>query len=175
MLITLDGIAPDLAGRGEDCWVAPTATLIGKVRLLEDASVWYGAVLRGDNEWIEIGRGSNVQDNSVLHTDPDLPLTIGDGVTVGHLALLHGCTIGDGSLIGMGAAVLNGARVGRNCVIGAKALVGENKSIPDNSLVIGIPGKVVGEVKPELIERVRNGCAVYAERWRRYKAGAAVG
>lgn len=169
MLFELDGAAPE-ADR-DDSWVAPTAVLIGRVRLETDASVWWGAVLRGDNEPITVGRGSNVQDGCVLHTDPGLPLTIGAHVTVGHLAMLHGCTIGEGSLVGIGAAVLNGAVVGRNCLIAAKALVGEGKRIPDNSLVMGVPGKVVGEVRPEQAERMRAGAATYVERWKRYRAG----
>jgi carbonic anhydrase/acetyltransferase-like protein (isoleucine patch superfamily) len=128
MLFELDGVAPE-ADR-DDCWVAPTAVLIGKVRLEADASVWWGAVLRGDDEPITVGRASNVQDGCILHTDPGFPLLIGPEVTVGHLAVLHGCTIGEGSLVGIGAAVLNGAVVGRNCLIAAKALVGEGKRIP---------------------------------------------
>ena len=172
MLIELDGIVPE-ADR-DDCWVAPTAVLIGDVRLETDASVWWGAVLRGDNEPITVGRASNVQDGCVLHTDPGFPLLIGPEVTVGHLAVLHGCTIGEGSLVGIGAAVLNGAVVGRNCLIAAKALVGEGRRIPDNSLVMGVPGKVVGEVRPEQAERIRAGTAVYVRRWQRYRAGTRV-
>jgi carbonic anhydrase/acetyltransferase-like protein (isoleucine patch superfamily) len=170
MLYELDGVLPD-AGRDGDCWVAPTAALIGRVRLEADASVWWGAVLRGDNEWITVGRGSNVQDGCVLHTDPGFPLVIGPDVTVGHLAMLHGCTIGEGSLVGIGAVVLNGAVIGRDCLIGAKALIPEGKRIPDNSLVMGVPGKVVGEVRPEQAERMRAGTAGYVERWRRFRAG----
>lgn len=173
MLIELDGVSPALAA-DDGCWVAPTAVLIGKVRLEAGASVWWGAVLRGDNEWITVGRDSNVQDGCVLHTDPAFPLAIGPEVTVGHSAVLHGCAIGEGSLVGIGAAVLNGAVVGRNCLIAAKALVGEGKHIPDNSLVMGVPGKVVGEVSPEQAERIRAGTAVYAQRWRRYRAGTRV-
>lgn len=173
MLIELDGVAPELAP-DDGCWVASTAVLIGKVRLEAGASVWWGAVLRGDNEWITMGRDSNVQDGCVLHTDPGFPLLVGPEVTVGHAAVLHGCTIGEGSLVGIGAAVLNGAVVGRDCLIAAKALVGEGKRIPDNSLVMGVPGKVVGEVSPEQAERIRAGTAVYARRWRRYRVGARV-
>jgi carbonic anhydrase/acetyltransferase-like protein (isoleucine patch superfamily) len=158
----------ELATADERWWVAPTAVLIGKVRLEADASVWWGAVLRGDNELITIGRGSNVQDNCVLHTDPGYPLTIEADVTIGHLAMLHGCTIGEGSLIGIGAVILNGARIGRNCLIGSKALIAEGKEIPDNSLVMGMPGKVVGEVRPEQAERMRNGTAKYVLNWQRY-------
>jgi carbonic anhydrase/acetyltransferase-like protein (isoleucine patch superfamily) len=169
MQFTLDGVGPDIVG--EDLWVAPDAVLIGKVRLEAESSVWWGAVLRGDTELITVGRRSNVQDNSVLHTDEGFPLTIGADVTVGHLAILHGCTIGDGSLIGMGAVVLNGARIGRGCLIGAKALIGEGKEIPDCSLVKGIPGKVVGELAPEQLAGLRESAASYVRRWRRYKAG----
>lgn len=172
MILTLDGIAPELAEDG--CWVAPTAVLIGKVRLERDASVWYGAVLRGDNELITVGRGSNVQEGCVLHTDRGFPLAIGTEVTVGHLAMLHGCEVGEGSLIGIGALVLNGAVIGRNCLIGARTLITEGKEIPDNSLVMGMPGKVVGEVRPEQSARMRAGTAAYVERWARFAHGARV-
>jgi carbonic anhydrase/acetyltransferase-like protein (isoleucine patch superfamily) len=169
MILSLDGIAVEC--EDEEHWVAPTAMLVGKVRLEHDASVWWGAVLRGDNELITVGRGSNVQDGCVLHTDPGYPLTIGPDVTVGHMAMLHGCTIGEGALIGIGAVILNGAVIGRNCLIGAKALVGEGKRIPDNSLVMGVPGKVVGEVRPEQAERIRRGTEKYVTNWKRYRAG----
>ena len=132
---------------GDAFWIAPTAVVIGKVRLENNASVWWGAVLRGDNEPITVGEGSNIQDGCVLHTDPGYPLTIGKDVTVGHLAMLHGCVIGDNSLIGIGAVILNGARIGANCLIGAKALIPEGKEIPDNSLVMGAPGQVKREVE----------------------------
>lgn len=171
MLYRLDDIAPEI--ESEACWIAPDAVLIGKVRLETDASVWWGAVLRGDNELITVGHGSNVQDGCICHTDPGFPLTIGPNVTVGHLAVLHGCTIGEGTLIGIGAVVLNGAKVGRNCLIGAKALIPEGKEIPDNSLVMGMPGKIVGTVRPEQIERVHAGTAKYVRNGRRYRAGLA--
>jgi carbonic anhydrase/acetyltransferase-like protein (isoleucine patch superfamily) len=151
-------------------WIAPTAVVIGRVRLMRDASVWWNAVLRGDNEPITIGRASNVQDGCVLHTDPGLPLAVGDEVTLGHQAVLHGCTIGEGTLIGIGAVVLNGAVVGRGCLIAAKALIGEGKVIPDRSLVMGIPGKVVGQVTDEQAARIRAGTARYVQHWRRYAA-----
>jgi carbonic anhydrase/acetyltransferase-like protein (isoleucine patch superfamily) len=141
-IYSLDGVAADLPADGH-YWIAPSADVIGKVRLLENASVWFGAVLRGDNEWISVGEGSNVQDGCVLHTDMGAPLTIGKNCTIGHKAILHGCTIGDNSLIGMGAIVLNHAAIGKNCLIGAGALVGEGKVIPDNSLVVGSPGKII--------------------------------
>jgi carbonic anhydrase/acetyltransferase-like protein (isoleucine patch superfamily) len=169
MLYTLDGIGPET--EGEDFWIAPTAVLIGKVKLEADASVWWGAVLRGDNEPIVVGRGSNIQDGTICHTDPGTPLLIGPDVTVGHMAMLHGCVIGEGSLIGIGAVVLNGARIGRNCLIAAKALVGENKEIPDNSVVMGMPGKVVGQVRPDQAERIRRGTARYVSNWKRYRTG----
>jgi carbonic anhydrase/acetyltransferase-like protein (isoleucine patch superfamily) len=135
----LDGKAPQL---GPGAWVADSATVLGTVELAENASVWYGAVLRGDTEPIRVGRNSNIQDLSVLHADHGLPLTIGDNVTVGHQVMLHGCTIGDGSLIGIQAVVLNGAKIGRNCIVGAGSLVTEGKEFPDNSLIVGSPAKV---------------------------------
>lgn len=167
MLYRLGDHAPTFAD--DRHWVAPDAVLVGKVRLERDASVWFGAVLRGDNELITVGEGSNVQEHCVLHTDPGYPLVIGPHVTVGHMAMLHGCTIGEGSLVGIGAVILNGARIGRNCLIGAKALIAEGKEIPDNSLVMGIPGKIVGEVRPEQAERMRQGTANYVTRWQRFR------
>lgn len=166
---SLDGLRPETDA--DRTWIAPNATLIGRVRLHPDASVWFGAVLRGDIEPIEIGPRSNVQDNAVLHTDHGFPLTVGADVTVGHRAMLHGCTIGDGTLVGMGATVLNGAVIGRNCVIGACALVGEGRAIPDNSLVLGIPGRVVGPVSPEQEMAGRRGAARYVENAARYRSG----
>jgi carbonic anhydrase/acetyltransferase-like protein (isoleucine patch superfamily) len=145
-------------------WVAPGAHVLGRVELGEGASVWFGAVLRGDNEPIRIGAGSNVQENSVLHTDPGHPLVIGAGVTIGHQAMLHGCTIGDGSLVGIQAVVLRGARIGRDCLIGAGALVPEDADIPDRSLVIGSPGKVMRQLTDEEVTRIRDGAARYRER-----------
>ncbi len=165
----LDGMGLETAD--DDWWIAPTAVVIGKVRLEKDASVWWGAVLRGDNELITVGAGSNVQDGCICHTDIGYPLTIGADVTVGHMAVLHGCTIGEGCLIGIGATILNGAVIGRNCLIGAKALIAEGKQIPDNSLVMGMPGKIVGEVRPEQAERIRRGTVKYVANWRRYRAG----
>jgi carbonic anhydrase/acetyltransferase-like protein (isoleucine patch superfamily) len=137
----LNDLTPELPGEGR-YWIAPSAVVLGKVRLLEDASVWFGAVLRGDTEWITVGEGSNVQDGSVLHTDPGAPLTIGAGVTVGHMVMLHGCEIGDGSLIGIGSIILNRTKIGKNCLIGANTLIAEGKEIPDNSVVMGSPGKI---------------------------------
>jgi carbonic anhydrase/acetyltransferase-like protein (isoleucine patch superfamily) len=149
-------------------WIAPTAVLIGNVRLKRDASVWFGAVLRGDDEPIEIGERSNVQDNCVFHVDPGYPLTIADDCTIGHHAMLHGCTIGSNTLIGMCATVLNGARIGRNCLIGASALITENKVIPDNSVVMGAPGKVVRQLDEAGARDLTKSAALYVTRWRRY-------
>jgi carbonic anhydrase/acetyltransferase-like protein (isoleucine patch superfamily) len=168
MRYTLGTIAVET--ESDQYWIAPNAIVIGRVRLEHEASVWWSAVLRGDNELITVGRGSNVQDGCVLHTDPGFPLVIGPNVTVGHLAMLHGCTIGEGSLIGIGAVILNGATIGKNCLIGSKALIAEGKEIPDNSLVMGIPGKIVGDVRPEQAERVRRGTRKYVENWKRYVA-----
>lgn len=167
-----------LAGAGvtsddDDHWLAPNAVAVGRVHLARNASVWWSAVLRGDNEPITVGADSNVQDGAVLHTDPGFPLTLHRQVTVGHLVMLHGCEIGENSLIGIGAVILNGARIGRNCLIGARALVTEGKVIPDNSLVIGAPGKVVRETTPEEIAANRAAAEHYVRNWRRYKADLA--
>jgi carbonic anhydrase/acetyltransferase-like protein (isoleucine patch superfamily) len=153
---------------GHDYWIAASADVIGKVRLARNVSIWWNAVLRGDNEAIVIGENSNVQDGCVLHTDPGFPLTVGARVSVGHMAMLHGCTVGDGSLIGIGSVVLNGARIGRNCLIGANALITEGKEIPDNSLVMGSPGKVVREVTPDMTADLKTVCDGYVEQWKRY-------
>lgn len=155
-------------GDGE-AWIAPTAVVIGNVRLGHDVSIWFGAVLRGDDDSIEIGEGSNVQDNAVLHVDPGHPISIGRECTIGHRAMVHGCSIGDGTLIGMGATVLNGARIGKGCLIGAGALVTEGKVIPDHSMVLGAPGKVVREVDAETRAGLIAGTATYRARWRRYR------
>ena len=169
-LYALDTAAPELPGSGR-CWVAPDAQLIGKVRLLADASVWFGAVLRGDNEWIEVGEGSNVQDLAVLHTDMGFPLVIGKNCTIGHRAMLHGCTVHDNSLIGMGATLLNGCVIGRNCLIGAGALIGEGKIIPDNSLVMGMPGKVVRDLDADAIGLLPRAAESYVRNWQRFAKG----
>ncbi|MBO6519635.1 MAG: gamma carbonic anhydrase family protein [Rhodospirillales bacterium] len=155
---------------GDDYWIAPNASVIGKVTLEKDASVWFGAVLRGDNDPIIVGEGTNIQENSVLHTDPGYTLKLGKGVTVGHMAMLHGCEVGDNSLIGIGAVVLNGAKIGKNCIIGAKALITEGTEIPDNSLVVGAPGRVIRELKEEQIADLTRIAVHYVERWRRFKA-----
>ena len=169
-LYALDAASPDLPAEGR-CWVAPDAQLIGRVRLRDNASVWFGAVLRGDNEWIEVGEGSNVQDLAVLHTDMGFPLVIGRNCTIGHRAMLHGCTVNDNSLIGMGATLLNGSVIGRNCLIGAGALIGEGKVIPDNSLVLGMPGKVVRELSAEAIEGLPKAAEGYVRNWQRFARG----
>jgi carbonic anhydrase/acetyltransferase-like protein (isoleucine patch superfamily) len=166
----LDGISPELPEEGH-YWIAPAASVIGRVRLERNASVWFGAVLRGDNELILVGENSNVQDACVLHTDMGAPLTIGKNCTIGHRAMLHGCTIGDNSLVGMGATILNHAKIGRNCLIGAQALIAEGKVIPDNSLVMGMPGKVVRELDAEAITRLPMAAAGYVRNWQRYAAG----
>ena len=150
-------------------WVADSAEVIGRVSLGEGASVWYGAVLRGDNEWITIGARSNVQEAAVMHTDMGSPLTLGDDVTVGHQAMLHGCTVGDGSLIGIKAVVLNGAKIGRNCLVGAGAIVTEGKEFPDNSLILGSPAKAVRELTPEQLARIKLGAAGYVEKAQRHR------
>ena len=166
----LDGIAPELPEEGA-YWIAPSASVIGKVRLERGTSVWFGAVIRGDNELITIGENSNVQDGAVMHTDPGLPLTVGKGCTIGHKAILHGCTIGDNTLIGMGAVILNRARIGRNCLIGANALITEGKEIPDNSLVMGQPGKIAGELNEEAIARLAKSAENYVRNWQRFAGG----
>ena len=152
-----------------NCWVAPDAQVMGNIVLKENASVWFGAVLRGDNDPIVIGENSNVQDGAVLHTDIGCPLTLGANVTVGHQAMLHGCTVGDNSLIGIGATVLNSAKIGRNCLIGAHALVGEGKEIPDNSMVLGMPGKVVRELGEDNEKMMLLSANIYVENWKRFK------
>ena len=169
-IYALDGVAPILPPEGT-YWVAPDAMLVGKVRLDADASVWFGAVLRGDNELIHICEGSNVQDGCVLHTDMGFPMTIEPGCTIGHSAILHGCIIGENSLIGMGATVLNGARIGRNCLVGANALIAEGKIIPDNSLVLGAPGRVVRQLDDEQVQRLRAPADIYRRNWRRFSQG----
>ena len=173
MIYKLDENKPQFPEDG-DFWVAPDANVIGKIRLNTGASVWFGATLRGDNEWIDIGAGSNVQENSVLHTDIGFPLTIGRNCTIGHKAILHGCTIGDQSLIGMGAIVLNGAQIGRNCLIGAGALITEGKIIPENSLVVGAPGKVVRSLTEAEIEGLLASATGYQTNMRRFAKGLEV-
>ncbi|MDO9524554.1 MAG: gamma carbonic anhydrase family protein [Gemmobacter sp.] len=171
MIYALDGIVPQLH---DDTWVAPDANLIGKVVLEEGSSVWFGATLRGDNEEIRLGAGSNIQENCVLHTDMGSPLTIGANCTIGHKVMLHGCTIGDGSLVGMGATILNGARIGKGCLIGAGALITEGKEIPDGSLVMGAPGKVVRQLDQTGIARLLQSAVSYSANMRRFRTGMTV-
>ncbi len=153
----------------EHCWIAPTANVIGDVTLENESSIWFNAVLRGDIENITVGEGSNVQDNCVLHTDNGIPLKVGSYVTIGHLVMLHGCTIGDNSLIGISATVLNSAVVGKNCIIGANSLVPERKVIPDNSLVMGSPGKVVRQVSEEEVKSIKENANRYIRNWKNYQ------
>ena len=168
MIFALDGFAPKLH---PDTWVAHDANLIGKIVLEQGASIWFGATLRGDNEEIRVGQDSNIQENCVLHTDMGYPLTIGANCTIGHKAMLHGCTIGEGSLIGMGATVLNGARIGKGCLIGAGALITEGKDIPDGSLVMGAPGKVVRVLDAEAQAKLLQSAAGYRANMKRFRAG----
>jgi carbonic anhydrase/acetyltransferase-like protein (isoleucine patch superfamily) len=168
----LDGMAPEFPEDG-DAWVAPGARLIGKIVLRKGASVWFNAVLRGDNEPIVVGEGSNVQDGTICHTDMGYPLTIGANCTIGHMAILHGCTVGDGSLIGMGSTVLNGAVIGRNVLVGAGALVTEGKEFPDGTLVVGRPAKVRRELTPEEIGGLAGSAERYRANMRRFRAGLA--
>lgn len=153
----------------ETAWVAPDANVIGQVTLGQGVSVWFGSTLRGDNEPIVLGQGTNAQENCVFHTDPGFPVTVGSNCTIGHKALIHGCSIGDETMVGMGATILNGARIGRNCLIGACALVTEGKEIPDGSLVLGTPGRVVRQLDEEAIEGLRSAAARYQERAAAYR------
>lgn len=152
-------------------WIAPDAHVIGRVRLGTDVGIWFGAVLRGDNEWIEVGAGANIQEGAMLHTDLGAPLTVGAGCTIGHHAILHGCALGENTLVGMGATVLNHARIGANCLVGANALVTEGKVFPDGSLIVGSPAKAVRSLDADAIERLRWSASHYVENWRRYAAG----
>lgn len=167
-LYELDGVAPQL---GTGAWVADSAEVIGNVQLGENASIWFGAVLRGDNETMTIGRNSNVQDMSMLHSDPGSPLTIGENVTIGHQVMLHGCTIGDNSLIGIQAVVLNNAKIGRNSIVGAGSVVTEGKEFPDNSLIFGSPAKVMRTISDEDAARLRHGSEHYVQNAIRYAKG----
>ena len=166
MIYDLEKNVPEISA---DSWVAPNAIIIGKVKLEKNSSIWFNAVLRGDIEKIVIGENSNIQDGSVLHTDPGCPLTVGKGVTVGHMVMLHGCEISDDTLIGIGSTILNKAKIGKNCIIGANTLVTENKVIPDNSLVLGSPGKVVRKVTDEEIKVIRENAKHYVKNSKRYK------
>ena len=166
-IFELDGQAPELPADGS-WWIAQSASVIGRVRLKREASVWFGSVLRGDNEWIELGERSQVQDNSTLHTDPGFPLLIGDNCVIGHGVVLHGCTIASNTLIGMGAVVLNGARIGRNCLVGARALVTEGKEFADNSLIVGAPARAVRSLDDKAVQSIAGAADIYVRRWQRY-------
>lgn len=167
-LYSLDDVAPDCHA---DCWVAATADVIGKVALAKDSSVWWQAVLRGDNELIAVGEGSNVQDFSMLHTDPGFPLTLGSHVTIGHHVTLHGCTVGDGALVGIGSTVLNGATIGENCLVGAGALVTEGKTFEPGSLIVGSPAKAIRQLTEQQIAGMRLNALHYVENAKRYRSG----
>jgi carbonic anhydrase/acetyltransferase-like protein (isoleucine patch superfamily) len=169
-LFSLDGIAPETPPAGQ-FWVAPDAHVIGRVRLGLNVGIWFGAVLRGDNELIEVGAGSNIQEHAMLHTDMGFPLSIGEDCTIGHRAILHGCVIGDNTLIGMGAIILNGARIGRNCLVGAGALVTEGKEFPDNALIVGAPAKAIRTLDDAAAERITLSAKSYASNWKRFAAG----
>jgi len=169
-IFELDGEAPDLPADGR-YWIADSAVVIGRVRLKSDASVWFNAVLRGDNEWIELGDRSQIQDNAMLHTDPGFPLTIGENCVIGHNVVLHGCRIAANSLIGMGAVVLNGAKIGRNCLVGAGAVVTEGKEFADNSLIVGSPARVVRALDEKAARAIADGADIYVRRWQQYAKG----
>jgi len=166
----LNGQAPDLPA-SVTYFIAETATVIGKVRLLEGASVWFGAVLRGDNEWIEVGENSNVQDNATCHTDLGFPLTIGKNCTIGHNVVLHGCTLEDGALVGMGAIVMNGARIGRSSIVGAGAVITEGKQFAEHSLIIGAPARVIRTLDPAQVAAMGSAAKFYVGNGPRYKNG----
>ena len=166
MIYDLEKNVPEISA---DSWVAPNAIIIGKVKLEKNSSIWFNAVLRGDIEKIIIGENSNIQDGSVLHTDPGCPLTVGKGVTVGHMVMLHGCEISDDTLIGIGSTILNKAKIGKNCIIGANTLITENKVIPDNSLVLGSPGKVIRKVTDDEIKVICENAKHYVKNSKRYK------
>jgi carbonic anhydrase/acetyltransferase-like protein (isoleucine patch superfamily) len=170
MIYELDGQKPELPEESR-YWVAPSAAIIGKVRLKADCSVWFGAVLRGDNEWIELGERSQIQDNCTLHTDPGFPISIGGDCVIGHNVTLHGCTIGAHALIGMGAIVLNGARIGRGCLVGAGALVTEDKTFDDHSLILGSPAKAIRTLDKEAAAKLRQSALHYVDNWRRFVVG----
>jgi len=169
-LYAIDGKEPSFADADSN-WIAPDATLIGDIRVGRNAGFWFGVVIRGDNEPVVIGADTNVQEHTVMHTDPGFPLTIGEGCTIGHRATLHGCTIGDNSLIGMGAIVLNGARIGKNSLVGAGALVTEGKEFPDNSLIVGSPAKAIRVLDDAASARLRGSAAHYVANGKRFKAG----
>ena len=164
----LDGQAPELPGQGR-YYLADSAVLIGRVRIKAEVSIWYGAVLRGDNEWIEIGERSQIQDNATLHTDPGFPMVIGANCVIGHKVMLHGCIVGENSLIGMGAILLNGSKIGKNSLVGAGAMVTEGKSFPDNSLIVGSPARAIRTLDDKAIKMIAGGADIYVRRWQQYK------
>lgn len=172
-IYALNDLRPDLPPEGQ-YWIAPSAHVIGRVRLATDASIWFGSVVRGDNELIDIGEGSNVQESCTLHTDPGYPMVIGANCTIGHNAILHGCVIGDGSLVGMGATLLNGARIGKGCIVGANALVTEGKEFPDYSLIVGAPAKAIRTLDAAAAERVLTTSRHYVSNWKRFAAGLTI-
>ena len=163
----LDGQAPEFPA-DDEYWVAETAVLIGRVRMKSQSSIWFGAVLRGDNEWIEVGERSQIQDNATLHTDPGFPMVIGSNCVIGHKVMLHGCMIGDNSLVGMGAIMLNGSKIGANCLVGAGALITEGKSFPDNSLIVGSPARAVRTLDDKTKAMIAGGADIYVRRWQDY-------
>lgn len=169
-LFEIDGQQPQTPENG-DYWIAPTANVIGNVIIGGDVGIWFGTTIRGDNEPITIGKGSNVQENTVMHTDPGFPVTIGENCTIGHSAIIHGCTIGDNSLIGMGATVLNGAKIGKNSLVGANALVTEGKEFPDNSLIVGAPAKAVRTLDERAVAGLQMSASHYIANWKRFKKG----
>jgi len=171
-LYSLDGKRPAVP-EGDEYWVAPEAQVIGNVSLGREVGIWFNAVLRGDNDLIDIGAGTNIQDGVVVHTDPGFPVIIGAGCTIGHRAIIHGCTIGENTLVGMGAIILNGAKIGMNCLVGAGALVTEGKMFPDNSLIVGSPAKIVRSLDDAAVERLRASAVRYVANARRFKAGLA--
>ena len=164
-IYSLDGVRPDIA---DNAYVAPSAQIIGNVKMADHSSVWFGAVIRGDNDLIEIGARTNIQDNSVLHTDPGIPLIIGDGVIVGHRVMLHGCKVGENTLIGIGATILNGAVIGKNCIIGAHSLITEGKVIPDGSMVVGSPGRIIKSLTEQHFQMLRINSEVYVANAKRF-------
>jgi carbonic anhydrase/acetyltransferase-like protein (isoleucine patch superfamily) len=169
-IYSLNDVSPELPPEGA-YWVAPTAVLIGKVRLLKNASVWFGAVLRGDNDWIVVGENSNVQDNSVIHTDPGQPTTIGSDVTVGHRVILHSATIGDGTLVGMGSTVLNRTKIGKRCLIGANTLISEDKEFADGSMILGSPGRAIKQISEQQQTMLKMSAQVYVQNYTRFIKG----
>ena len=166
----LDGIAPEFPADGS-YWIAESAVVIGKVRMKPSTSIWFGAVLRGDTEWIELGERSQIQDNATLHTDPGFPMVIGSNCVIGHNVILHGCTIGANSLVGMGAIMLNGAEIGDNCLVGAGALITEGKSFPDNSLIVGAPARAIRTLDEAAIKMIAGGADIYVKRFKQYAKG----